>query len=59
MTAPPSGTLTFRYTDFAGSIERWEHHRGAMAPASCALTPEECRQYLHVEACPAGATGIH
>jgi class 3 adenylate cyclase len=98
MPTPPTGTVTFLFTDIEGSTTRWEHHRAAMAPALdrhnallaaavdahggfvfktvgdafCAafasptdavalarsrltrtLTPAECRQYLHVDACPA------
>ena len=58
--ALPTGTVTFLFTDIAGSTQRWEHDRTAMSAALArsrltrTLTPEECRQYLHVEACPAG-----
>ena len=33
MTTPPTGTVTFLFTDIEGSTTRWEHQRAAMAPA--------------------------
>ena len=33
MTAPPTGTVTFLFTDIEGSTQRWEHHRAAMQSA--------------------------
>jgi len=33
MTALPTGTVTFLFTDIEGSTERWEHHRAAMTTA--------------------------
>ena len=30
---PPTGTLTFLFTDIEGSTTRWEHHPSAMKPA--------------------------
>jgi len=31
--SPPTGTITFLFTDIAGSTQRWEHHRAAMEAA--------------------------
>ena len=33
MTHPPTGTLTFLFTDIEGSTARWETQREAMAAA--------------------------
>jgi len=33
MTAPPTGTVTFLFTDIEGSTVRWEQHRAAMTTA--------------------------
>ncbi|MCC7019086.1 MAG: hypothetical protein IT332_04995 [Ardenticatenales bacterium] len=33
MTTPPTGTVTFLFTDIAGSTQRWEQDRAAMASA--------------------------
>ena len=33
MAEPPSGTVTFLFTDIEGSTERWERDRAAMAAA--------------------------
>jgi class 3 adenylate cyclase len=32
MSAPPSGTVTFLFTDIEGSTKRWEHTPGQMQP---------------------------
>lgn len=33
MTHPPTGTVTFIFTDIAGSTARWESDRAAMSAA--------------------------
>ncbi|MCC7019092.1 MAG: hypothetical protein IT332_05025 [Ardenticatenales bacterium] len=33
MPSPPTGTVTFLFTDIAGSTQRWESGRAAMASA--------------------------
>jgi hypothetical protein len=62
MTPRPTGTVNFVFTDIEGSGHRWETDRAAMSAALARMThasltrsfsPEECRQYLHVETCPA------